>query len=289
MSIASTGWQYAQRAARLYPDFVLGTGNEAFSKAMTETIKNRGSQGYFSAMWDGIKKGTVAAEEHNVSMKQKYGGFWKSIWEQLKTAPGEISQGWKSGGVGKTGFGKYWSKLKGSFGALGKRMPLIGTLLIAVTEIPNIFSAFKDKGLIGGITETAKSGARLGAGAFCAGIGSALLSPIPVVGPLLGGLVGWTVGDWLMSKFTGKSHSEKKLEQEQQKQEQLQAMMQNPYQNPYQMVQNPGAMQQIPQPTMNPQQLMAMQQMLYGQGLSNSMDQDFMKMTSGMNRLNYIG
>lgn len=28
-SIASSGWKYIQRAGRLYPDFVLGTGNEA--------------------------------------------------------------------------------------------------------------------------------------------------------------------------------------------------------------------------------------------------------------------
>lgn len=41
-SIASTGWRYIQRAGKLYPDFVLGTGNEAFTQAMRSTIKNRG-------------------------------------------------------------------------------------------------------------------------------------------------------------------------------------------------------------------------------------------------------
>ena len=40
-SIASSGWKYIQRAGRLYPDFVLGTGNEAFTNAMRSAVKNR--------------------------------------------------------------------------------------------------------------------------------------------------------------------------------------------------------------------------------------------------------
>ena len=31
---------YFKRAVKLYPDFVLGTGNESFSKALKETVKN---------------------------------------------------------------------------------------------------------------------------------------------------------------------------------------------------------------------------------------------------------
>ena len=30
---------YFKRAVKLYPDFVLGTGNESFSKALKETVK----------------------------------------------------------------------------------------------------------------------------------------------------------------------------------------------------------------------------------------------------------
>ena len=44
-----------------------------------------------------------------------------------------------------------------------------------------------------------------------------------------------------------------------------------------------------PQMTMTPQELMAMKQKLYGGGLTSPMDQDFMAMTSGINRLNYLG
>ena len=165
-------------------------------------------------------------------------------------------------------------------------MPLIGTLLIAVTELPNIFSAFKDKGLAGGIAETGKAGLRLGAGMAGAAIGQALI-PIPIVG----GLVGYIAGDWLMSKFTGKSHSEKKAEAEQAQLASQQQMMNQYGTNPYAMPQmaNQAAANQfsIPQPTVSAQELMAMQRALYSQGAGNPMDQDFMAMTSGINRLNY--
>ncbi len=294
-SIASSGWKYIQRAGRLYPDFVLGTGNEAFTNAMRNAVKNRGAanQNYFQAVWSGTKNGVHAAEKHNNMMIKKHGGFWKSNWEALKSFPAKVKQGWRVGGkladkAGKTGFNKFWSQFKGSLSGMGKRMPLIGTLLIVATELPNIISAFKDKGLAGGVTETGKAGLRLGAGMAGAAIGQALI-PIPIVG----GLVGYMAGDWLMSKFTGKSHSEKKAEVEQAQKQQLeqqQMMMQqygaNPMSSP--MMTNPAANQfSIPQPTVSPQELMAMQRALYSQGAGNPLDQDFMAMTSGINRLNY--
>lgn len=289
-SIASKGWNYIQRAGRIYPDFVMGTGNEAFTQAMRSTIKNRAANGqtYMQSVWSGIKDGAREAERHN----KQQGGFWKSTWKALKTTPGKIVQGWRVGGrladrAGKTGISKTWTQFKGSLTGLGKRMPLIGTLLIAVTEIPNIVSAFKDKGLIGGVTEAGKTTLRLGAGMAGAAIGQALI-PIPI----LGGIVGYMAGDWLMSKFTGKSHSEKKAELEGAQQQQIaqqQAMMQfntNPFGTNTNITQPQF---NIPRPTMTPQQLMAMQQMLYNNSMANPMDQDFMAMTSGMNRLNYLG
>lgn len=295
-SIASSGWKYIQRAGRLYPDFVLGTGNEAFTNAMRSAVKNRAAanQNYFQAVWSGTKNGVHAAEKHNNMMIQKHGGFWKSNWEALKSFPAKVKQGWRVGGkladrAGKTGLSKFWSQFKGSLSGMGKRMPLIGTLLIAVTELPNIFSAFKDKGLAGGVTETGKAGLRLGAGMAGAAIGQALI-PIPIVG----GLVGYMAGDWLMSKFTGKSHSEKKAEAEEAQKQQLaqqQAMMQQQYGfNPYLTYAQGNAASNpfnMPQPTVSPQELMAMQSALYGQGAGSPLDQDFMAMTSGLNRLNY--
>ena len=123
-----------------------------------------------------------------------------------------------------------------------------------------------------------------------AAIGQALI-PIPI----LGGIVGYMAGDWLMSKFTGKSHSEKKAELEEAQQQQIaqqQAMMQQYNTNPFGTNTNPTTVQpqfNIPKPTMTPEQLMAMKQMLYNNSMANPMDQDFMAMISGINRLNYLG
>ena len=169
-------------------------------------------------------------------------------------------------------------------------MPLIFSLMVVLPELPNLFSAFKDKGLVGGIAETGKTALRLGAGMTGAAIGQALI-PIPI----LGGIVGYMAGDWLMSKFTGKSHSEKKAELEEAQQQQIaqqQAMMQQYNTNPFGTNTNPTTVQpqfNIPKPTMTPEQLMAMKQMLYNNSMANPMDQDFMAMTSGINRLNYLG
>ena len=295
-SIASTGWQYFKRACKLYPDFVLGTGNDEFTQAMRQTVNNRkvNGQSYLESIWSGIKKGTTAAEKHNEMLQQKHGGFWKSTWESLKTTPKKIMQGWKTGGrkadrAGKTGFSKGWTQFKGALSGLGKRMPLIFTLMAIIPEIPNIFSAFKDEGLGGGVKETGKTALRVGAGTAVGAITQAL---IPI--PFLGFIVGYTAGDWLMSKVTGKSHSEKKLEAEEALIQQ-QASMQNgygmsPFSNPYYMINNNQMQTQTlntPQMTMTPQQLMTLQHMLYSNTMANPMDQDFMAMTSGINRLNF--
>ncbi len=293
-SIASAGLRYIRRGAKIAPDFILGTGNEAFTQTMRNTIKNRAASGqsYWQAVGSGIKNGAKAAEKHNGILKARDGGFWQSTWKSLKSAPKKVAQGWRVGGkladrAGKTGFSKFWSQFKGAMSGLGKRMPLIFTLMVILPEIPNLFSAFKDKGLIGGLAETGKTALRIGAGTITGAIAQALI-PIPFVGFM----VGYMAGDWLMSKFTGKTHSEKKAEAEE-AQKQQQAMMQgygiNPFGTPsYNGINTqPANPFNIPQPTITPQELMAMQQMLYGGGMTNPMDQDFMAMTSGLNRLNY--
>ena len=204
--------------------------------------------------------------------------FWKNLKESLKTLFPDIKNTIKNtDGI--------WNKTKGTFKQLGKRMPLIGTLMIAATELPNIFSAFKDKGIIGGVTETGKAGLRLGGATVAGAIGQALI-PIPFVG----GLVGFIAGDLIMSKIVGKSHSEEKAEalaQAEVAEQQAQLLQQ-------QLAQQYGPMYAQNQfgtqtagmtPTMTQQQLMALQQQLYGSG--NAMNDDFMANATGINKLNY--
>ena len=286
------------RAARIYPDFVLGTGSEAFTNTLKNTVKNRAKDtGYFESVWKGIKEGGIAAENHNKQVTKLHGGFFQSFWHDLKTTPNKIAQGWRAGTrladkAGKNSISKFWTQLKGSGNGLLKRMPVIGSLLVIGFELPNIIRATKDEGIFSGLVETTKSGLRLGAGMTCAAIGQAL---IPI--PLVGGLAGWIIGDSLMGLFTGKSYTEKK--EANQKLLSASANADSTYEQALKQYQALQAQNQnvsfgqasIPQATLTPQQVMALgAQLNSGYGLTNTMNQDFMKLTSGMTRgVNYLG
>ena len=147
-------------------------------------------------------------------------------------------------------------------------MPLLGGILAIAVELPNILSATKDKGIIGGVTETAKTTARVTSGMVGGAIGAALLSPIPVVGPILGSIVGYMAGDGLASLVTGKSHTEKKMLAEEAQQP---ANGQQPHFDT-------GSTNPFAQPTLTPQELAMLQRQLY----SGSLENDFMANQAGL-------
>ena len=271
-----------------------GVGKLLFDPKFTDTVTDTLRASKKANGWKNIHKQVgdafISAEKATANTS-----IWKNMVESGKTLPKDI----KTAVKGASGF---WGKTKGFFGQLGKRMPLIGALMMVGFELPNIVSAFKDKGFLGGICEVGKSTARLTGFMGGMAIGQALI-PIPI----LGGIIGGIAGDWLVSKVVGKSHSEKKAEQEEAQQEQLaqqQAMMQqgmvdpnaqtsqNPYAtNPY-VNQTTTQPIQTPKMTMTPQQIAAMGQMLAGgYGLNSYMDQDFMAMNSGLSsgmNMNYL-
>ena len=119
-------------------------------------------------------------------------------------------------------------------------------------ELPNIFKATKDGGIIQGAAETGKSAVRIAAGIACGAIGTAILG----VG---GSIAGFIIGDMLGKLVVGKSYSEKKAAEQQKIAE---ANNVNPSIN-----QTAGS----PKITLTPQDLMLMQQMLY-----NNPNDDFL-------------
>ena len=253
-----------------------------FQEIATKTLKeSRKAQG-FSKFHKQI--GDAFVKANNETSKTP---FWKGLKSSATSLPSDIASSWK----GATGV---WGKTKGVFKQLGKRMPLIGALLTVGFELPNLYSAFKDKGLVGGLLETGKSASRLVG--FMGGmvIGQALI-PIPVVGGIVGGMI----GDWLVSKVVGKSYSEEKAEAEEKQQAMIQSAQQQGIQIPQtgqtinngQIAQNMTIPQlNMPMPAVTPQDLMLMQQQLYGN--SGAMSNDFMANVSGLNnnpfgKLNY--
>ncbi len=243
-----------------------------FQDIATNTIKaSKKSMGYRN-IHKQIGDAFVKADKATVNTP-----LWKSMRKSLTSLGPDIKTSWKAAS-GFTG------KSKAIFGQLGKRMPLLGVLLSVGIEIPNIVSAFQDKGLGGGLIEIGKSTARLAGATAGFIIGAGL-------GGFVGGFAGGFIGDWLASKVVGKSHSEKKAEAELQAQSALgqQQNVASQVVNPYAQHGTSGTTGlNYAQPTITPQQLMAMQQMLYSGGFENPMDQDFMAMTSGINRLNYM-
>lgn len=242
--------------------------------------KAQGLQGFHKQVINAFKEGEQLTRNESILT---------SLKNMVTKLPSELKTGCAAKG--------FLGKLKGIGGPLLKRLPL----LFVAMEVPNIVSAFKDKGFIGGIKEIGKTGIRMvtSMGAFIVG------GAITPWCPLVGGLATSFATDWLVGKVIGKSHSQEKAEAEakakealaqadasgtqaQLLQQQLAQQQSNPYATMGQMAQQTG----FPQSTMTPQQLMYMQQMLqsgYGLPNANSMDQDFMALTSGMNKLNLVG
>lgn len=183
-----------------YLNFTLGTGNEDIANMIIHQVRNRKSNGqnYLTALYTGTKKGIGYSHKKSI----KNGGFLKS----LKKGFGAIPNGWKNG---KGFIGKPWGAIKG----LGKAMPALFAFITIASEIPNVYKAVKEKGIVQGLKETGKTAARLTTGALFAALGTAILSPIPVVGSLVGGMLGYSLGNWLASKVVGKSYSEQVAEQ----------------------------------------------------------------------------
>ncbi len=245
-----------------------------FQDSVTSTIKAtkrfnvmQGKNSYYN-LHQNIGNAFIKAEKRTAKVP-----FWNNLRNSLKTLLPDIKTAWKN----ET---KLASKGKAAFKQFWKRMPLLGVLMTAAFELPNIFSAFKDKGIVGGILETGKSTVRLAGCTAGFAIGQALI-PIPIAG----GLIGAFAGDWLLSKVVGKSHSEKKAEEEAKQQEllnQQQLMAQQLYNSQY----NQGNYFSD-KGIQNLNQQQAYQNMLYNNMYANPMSQDFMANASGLNKLNY--
>ena len=232
--IASKGWNYAGRL--IFDD--------RFATEITKSIKNQrqilkaSGKNSFTGFHKQVKDAFISAEKATSDKK-----IFQSLNDSLKSYKTDVSALWKSDK-------KLFSKIGGTLKGLGKRAPLIGTALMVAFELPNIFKATKEGGLVNGAAETGKSAVRIAAGVACGAIGTAILGP-------LGSIPGFIIGDLLGKLVVGKSYSEKKAAQEHKIAEMtgmngIPGQQTTPYQTIPQM-----------QMTMSPQELMALQQMLY--------------------------
>ena len=187
--IAKTGFSYA---GKLIFDDRFASKVTSSLKAIRKTGKVKGIHRQVGAAFQQADKFVVKSSKGTYSC---FGAVKSSLQSYCK----DTSALWKSNkGI--------LAKLGGTGKGLLKRAPLIGTALTIAFEIPNIYRATRDGGLVNGAIETCKSGARLAAGIGLGAVGAAFLGPV-------GAIAGFMLGDFLGKLVVGKSHTEKLAEQ----------------------------------------------------------------------------
>lgn len=199
----------AMNYLKMYPEFVFGTGYEAFSNKFKETWNVSGN--LQAPIKDRLKWSFGDAFEATVKHNEKQiadngGSFWKATKKSLTSIWPDLKDNWKLAGetAEAASKSKFLAKLKSVGKVFGKRMPLIGALITLAVEAPNIFKATKEEGVLTGAGETAKTAGRLGLSTLLGAITQAL---IPI--PLLGGAIGFVGGDMLGRFIFGKTYTEK--------------------------------------------------------------------------------
>jgi len=228
---------YGYRAVKASPYVIFGDGAQILTTGITRGIKASTSKSMAGTLWQGLKRGGKGLEASIAHGP----GILGNITKCAKALPGAVKSGWTSGMAAAKAAGKsgLWGAIKGAGSGVTKAIPGIGNVVMALASLPTIYSAFKDDGFLGGLTETLKEGSKLAGGAVGAAIGSAF-------GPI-GTAVGWMAGNWLTSLVTGKTHLEKKYDPAQQTaQANPQAtqtdptQLQDPILNPQTTQTNPG-------------------------------------------------
>lgn len=178
-------WGGVKSFSKAYANIVFGTQNEAFAEALKKSTKADG--------WKNFGKNLKDAYQSTKPTE----GFWASTWKSLKSFFPDMKSGLKES-VG------FFGKTKSIFKTIGKKMPLIGNILMVAFEAPNIIRAFSEGGITTGLVETGKAALKLGGFAVGAAIGGTL-------GPV-GSIVGGFIGGWIADKILGKSYTEKQEE-----------------------------------------------------------------------------
>lgn len=267
----------AYRALKVYPTVVFGPkGSEAVTNIFSKVYKAEGAtlnpftKQYWKQFAKASRQSLRASERYASTFANK--GFWNTMFSSVKGIPKTVAAGWRAGRMnaaknGASALGKFWGSTKGAFSGIGKKMPIIGSLMLVAFELPNILKATYNEGIGQGILEVGKAAARIGGFTAGAAIGQVLI-PVPFVGGFVGGLI----GDYLASKIVGKSYSEKQAE--------LEEKLAKPTENqPEQAVTATGGgdaskpTDTATKPAYTREQLAAFENMLYN---TNSMQDDFM-------------
>lgn len=238
-SIARTGLNYA---GRLIFDDRFASKVASRIKAHGKIYKQAGKSRFYDfhkQIGDAFQRADKMTGKINPATGKPKVGIFGNIKRSFMIYGNDVADLWKNSNK------SFFSKIGGTLKGLGKRAPLIGTVLMVAFELPNIFKATKEGGLVNGALEVGKSGVRIAAGVAGGAIGTAILGP-------LGSIPGFIIGDLLGKLVVGKSYSEKKAA-EQERIAQANANSKA----------NVNLQNTLPEMTMSPKDLLLLQQMLY--------------------------
>ncbi len=287
-------YDYTARLAKASPYIVFGDAAHGGAKAASAVVKTA-DMSFIQYIKNMVKAGGKGIEKSiAVSKKAAGGSFIKAAMASIKELPKVIktSMKWNTAralvaakAAGKTGAAfkaaRFWGGVKGFFKGVGKKMPLIGNIMLIAFELPNIFKATAEKGLGQGIIETIKAGTRLTVASIASAIGTVAAGPI-------GGIAGFIIGDWLASKVVGKSYTQKVEEENNKDMEAVERIQQMQEDGRLDKIAQQMQQAQAAQQTQQTQQPQAPQQTPtatypngynpfgYGYNSPNSYDNDFM-------------
>ena len=182
-----------------YCDFLFGSSADVMVNSLIASCKNHKYYRYGmpESIYQGIKLGCKNSYNHT----QRNGGFFSSMWENIK----EVKTEWNKAKIPNASFLKNAKHcIPKIIKPLGKAAPAILAIAGLVTELPNIWRATKEDGILSGLKELGKTTLKLTFGAFCGGFGTKL---VPVIGSTYGFMVGNVIGDQVGS-FIGSNAGE---------------------------------------------------------------------------------
>lgn len=183
-----------------YLNFMFGSGSETVSDSIRHSIKNRTlyNRGYLSAIYNGTKDGFIRSHAENI----RNGGFFSNFYKNIIGTAKEFK-------IDKSSLKKTCM----NFGrGINRAVPIAFAVMSAVDGIPNIYRAFRDKGLKAGLKETTKTVARMTTAALFSTFATSFLR-IPLLsgswGYLVGDQIGGEIGDKLAGFCFGKTYTQK--------------------------------------------------------------------------------
>lgn len=206
-------------------NFIFGTGSDVIGQSVRSAVKNRKTSGqsFGRAVFNGFTDGVKTSNKQTAQT-----GFVKQVKNAFSSLPNEMKDGWNNAKTaGKSGIGKYFSKIGGFLKPISKVMPFAFNALMALSFVPSIMERAQDEGISGGIKETCKSIGKMSMYALGSAVGAAFGG--------IGAIAGFSAATIAADSILGKDYLTEKNEKEEKMSTCLSQSEQNDIIQPYKL------------------------------------------------------